>query len=307
MNENPEQLDTLVLAGGGYKGLSYVGVIRALDELGWLTRFRRLIGCSIGGVILFLLAIGYTHHELVDFVYHFDYADVNDFKIWRMPVEYGFDSGNRITQMLRLMMKRKLDRVDLTFRELMDITGFHLTVNAVCLNTHSVTYFNPDLTPEMSVPLAVRMSMSLPILFTPVAFQEQWYVDGGLLQNFPVTRGEPGHTLGFYFTNDVGITSIDGLESYLLGLWACIYRNANRLNIPEEGYRVIPLNIPGVSTIDVGLNRRSRRRLYLDGYHMTLQGLDSKESQQTPTIQSPMTNPQSSMTNPQSNDSDEDK
>ena len=272
--QNPRHLDTLVFAGGGYKGLSYVGVLRALDELGWLPRFRRLIGCSIGGVILFLLAIGYTHHELVDFVYHFDYADVNDFTIWRIPQEYGFDSGNRITQMLRLMMKRKIDRVDLTFQELLDITGFHLTVNAVCLDTHSVTYFNPELTPEMSVSLAVRMTMSLPILFTPVSFREHWYVDGGLLQNFPLTRGDPSHTLGFYFTNDVSTTLIDGLESYLLGLWTCIYRNANRLDIPTEGYQVIPLNISGVNTIEIGLDRRSRRRIYQEGYQMTLNGLN---------------------------------
>jgi NTE family protein len=43
-----------------------------------------------------------------------------------------------------------------------------------------------EKTPDMSVAKAIRASMSLPILYTPVKDGDSLLVDGGLLHNLPL-------------------------------------------------------------------------------------------------------------------------
>ena len=267
-------IDTLVFGGGGYKGLAYVGVLKALDQLGFLRNIRHLIGCSIGGVMMFLIAIGYTHQELEDFVYHFDYRDVNDLSIMRVLISYGVDTGDRIMKLLKIMMRRKLGVLDITFKELRDRTGYDLCLNAVCLNTHQLIYHNADKNPDMSVLTAVRMTFSLPILFTPVEYMGHLYVDGGLLQNFPISMGRPGHTIGVSFERDQPDHQINSIESYLMGLWTCVYRNANRLEVPL-GYQAVLLHLDGLCTLAIGIDQETRHLVYQQGYQQTLDGFST--------------------------------
>jgi predicted acylesterase/phospholipase RssA len=47
-------------------------------------------------------------------------------------------------------------------------------------------YFGVDTHPCMSVSLAMRISCSIPLIFTPVVFNGDYYVDAGLYSNFPL-------------------------------------------------------------------------------------------------------------------------
>ena len=48
----------------------------------------------------------------------------------------------------------------------------------------------------MSVLLAIRISMSLPFIFTPVFYNGCHYVDGALLRNFGIEFCDPQKTIG---------------------------------------------------------------------------------------------------------------
>ena len=52
----------LVLAGGGARGLSHIGVIKMIEEMG--IPVDVVAGTSMGGLIAGLYAMGYRHHEL---------------------------------------------------------------------------------------------------------------------------------------------------------------------------------------------------------------------------------------------------
>jgi len=268
-------LDTLILGGGGYKGLAYVGMLRALDELKLLRGFRKLVGCSIGGVVLFLHAIGYRHTELIDFVRNFDFGDVSELSVMNFPDRYGLESGDKIVKLLRIMLKRKMQCEDISFSELYDRTGLSLCLNTVCLNTRELIYLDKQNYPELSVIMAVRMTVSLPILFTPVQWKNKYYVDGGLLQNFPIRQGEPGRTLGVGFCRDNSEHNINGIESFLMGIWTCIYRNANRLEHPP-GYQIVMLDLSRIlGSVEFDISRETRHQMYLIGYQQTLKKMES--------------------------------
>ena len=56
----------LVLSGGGAKGLSHIGVIKALEENG--VPIDYICGTSIGAIIGGLYAIGYSPDEMVELI-----------------------------------------------------------------------------------------------------------------------------------------------------------------------------------------------------------------------------------------------
>ena len=57
-------IDTLLFGGGASNGISYMGTIRYLDQIGLLPRIKTFCGTSIGSLTAMCLALGYTSHEL---------------------------------------------------------------------------------------------------------------------------------------------------------------------------------------------------------------------------------------------------
>jgi predicted acylesterase/phospholipase RssA len=46
--------------------------------------------------------------------------------------------------------------------------------------------FNYNKTPDMSIVTAIRISISVPIIFTPVLYKNEYYIDGALTNTFPI-------------------------------------------------------------------------------------------------------------------------
>ena len=75
---------------------------------------------------------------------------------------------------------------DITFAQLQKITGKNFVVCVTNLTSRKFEYWGAFNYPNMSVITAVRASMGVPLIFTPVEWNNDWYVDGGLLNNFPI-------------------------------------------------------------------------------------------------------------------------
>jgi predicted acylesterase/phospholipase RssA len=81
--------------------------------------------------------------------------------------------------------------ITITLKELYDRTNtdFHIFTTSVrdmiSVDLNHITF------PELSVITAVSMSSSVPLLFTPVQFQDEYYMDGGVLKHCPVPEVDP--------------------------------------------------------------------------------------------------------------------
>jgi len=73
-----------------------------------------------------------------------------------------------------------------TFAEVTQRTGIGLSLIASDIGNHVMRVFSDRLTPRAKVADAVRMSMSIPIIFSPFMLQGCPIVDGGLLSNYPM-------------------------------------------------------------------------------------------------------------------------
>jgi predicted patatin/cPLA2 family phospholipase len=74
----------------------------------------------------------------------------------------------------------------------------------------------------MSVILAIRISSSVPIIFTPVLLESDYYIDGAFVNNFPIKYCNPQTTLGLFIKNSCSnkLTNVFDLVYGCMGILA---------------------------------------------------------------------------------------
>jgi NTE family protein len=275
--------DTLVFSGGGLRGFTYIGSLKALEEYDILKNIKTYAGSSIGALMAAVVAVGYTSGELHDFILHFDYKDVKDISLFNFIKNYGIDSGNRIQLFIRLLLKKKTEFDDLTFLELYEKTGRNLIITATCLNDRKLELLDYQKTPNLSIAKAIRMSISLPFVLQPVSHNDKMYIDGGLLNNFPIHIFDHNQKiLGIEISDNKKLGKqytipINNFEEYLHSIWGCIYTELFRIRSQidtTKNIQILTLVIDWMSPLQLTLNIDEKQQLYDMGYKKTKKFLD---------------------------------
>ncbi|MFP4046501.1 MAG: patatin-like phospholipase family protein [Bacteroidales bacterium] len=155
----------LVLSGGAARGFAHVGIIRALNEYGIYPDV--ISGVSAGAIAGVLYCDGYNHEEMLEII-----KDRSLFKYVGLTIpRNGLLSVDNLRTVLEDSLRAK------TFEELK--TPFYC--NATNLNKGISEYFNKG-----ELVSKVIASASIPVLFKPVMINGSTYVDGGVVDNFPV-------------------------------------------------------------------------------------------------------------------------
>ena len=241
-----KKIKNLVLSGGSIRGYAFIGAIKALTEFNILNNITTFCGTSIGGVISLILNLKYTYNELYAILIKLHIQDLQHIttdNILNFFYEYGIDSGDNIIRVIDILIKAKVGNPSITFKELYNITKKKLIVTSVCVNTQSIIYYNYEDTPDEPVSLSIRKTISVPFLFKPVKDKGLLYVDGGLINNFPINlfENEKDKTLGILLYDEVLETdnSINSFDKYFTVLLDCIFKDTIRNNLKQ--YHIIVL------------------------------------------------------------------
>ena len=155
----------LVLGAGSARGLAHIGVMQVLIENG--IPFDFLVGSSMGAVVAAIYACGgdmYMTGKLA--------SALNTSVLWDVGIpRMGFVSGKRIEHFLRLLTKGKC------FEDL----DMALAVVATDIENGEKIVIR-----EGPVHTAVRASISIPGVFTPVRYENRLLVDGAVAERLPV-------------------------------------------------------------------------------------------------------------------------
>lgn len=180
----------LVLAGGGANVVQFIGCLQYMEDVSMLVHARTFVGCSAGALMCFLLTLGLRAADIRRFLVdsfrgqHCHEVDLD--QVIEFPDTWGVDDGNRIVRAFRGALSAATGADDMTFLELAKFTGRDLVVCVSNLTTGVHEFMCIDNTPELSVLEALRMSISIPLIFTPVHRDGSIYVDGGLFNNLPL-------------------------------------------------------------------------------------------------------------------------
>ena len=187
----------LVLSGGGARGFAHIGVLKIIDSL--KIPIDYITGTSIGAIVGGLYAAGYPVDKIDSLAHVIDwptifsdeparqkrtYLEKWDDGRFQLPLAFANykiipPSGLIYGQKVSLLLSR------LTLEEL-DVVDFDsLRIPYRCISADLVTG-NEVVLERGSLSKAIRASMSVPSIFTPVAWGDSLLVDGGVLNNLPV-------------------------------------------------------------------------------------------------------------------------
>jgi predicted acylesterase/phospholipase RssA len=108
-------------------------------------------------------------------------------------------------------LKFKFNITDITFIELYNLTKKKLSIIGTNYTKIKEECFNHNNTPDMSVITALRISISIPIIFTPVKYNGDMYIDGCFKNGFPLDYCNKETTLGLCIQNINNNRSEDSL------------------------------------------------------------------------------------------------
>jgi NTE family protein len=155
----------LVLSGGAARGYAHLGVMKALNEEDIYPDI--IAGASAGAIAGALYADGHSPDEILEIL-----GKNNRLDFLKITVpKNGLLKMDGMIKVLQKALRAK------TFEEL----KIPLVVSVTNLNHAKVDYFDSG-----ELLWAVIASASIPVIFKPVEIDNNYYVDGGVMDNLPL-------------------------------------------------------------------------------------------------------------------------
>jgi NTE family protein len=300
----------LVLSGGAIKGIAYVGVLEYLHNNRYLNNVKNIACSSVGSIFATLYAIGYTIPEIKQITETMDFAQlmgtnkclVSD--IFHVATQYGENNGQHLIDTISDLIEKRTGNKNYTLEQLWKEKGINLVVTGTDINTEQTIYFWHITYPKMPLRLLVRISCSIPGIFSPVIFDGHYLVDGGLLDNTPVNafdgdspsdpraqlnmtpvnpytlaimlvgdidpKGTSSGDISSQSTPDKFTNNINNLSSYYGAILNSLLDNGVRKYIrPSYWLRTIPVHVPAYPVYHVKLSRSQINDMFTYGYEAT--------------------------------------
>lgn len=183
----------LVFSGGGPAGLINYGAVKYLaQEHVWsLENIESIYGCSIGAYIGIIISLGYEWTWLDDYFIKRPWEKVfslNAQSFWDAYEEKGLIGEKILLESLKPLLEAKDLSENCTLQELYAFNKIDIHIYTTNINSEHLT--KVDLShithPDLTVIKALCMSTSYPLAFKPVCIENDCFIDGGLLNNFPL-------------------------------------------------------------------------------------------------------------------------
>lgn len=227
----------IVLSGSGARFATLVGALQYTADHaipGLVTRVRSLVGSSGGAALCLFLALGYSLSFLETLSTRLLYHDLCTIDITRLLTGFGIDTGDKFERLLKALVKEKLGDPDATFADLMRNNPVDLRITGTNVTQRRLEVFAYDTTPDMPLWLALRISISLPLVFTAPVYKGDHYTDGGVLCFFPmdlvpadILRPEDRVLAVNLVYPDCKLTSLQDLPGFLTGIAASVLARIN--------------------------------------------------------------------------------
>ena len=253
-----------ILAGGGTRLPAHVGILQAIEEFD--VDFDHLVGVSGGSIISSLYASGLSLPEIKHIALNTDYNQFRGFSLIRLIRNGGLSSGDIFERWVDRLLEGK------TFEEL----DYNLHIVATDVAKGRPVIFDKERTPKVKVSLAVRFSMSIPLVFSFKRFGKHLMVDGSILSEDALHRdwakdGTPVlcfRLRGEYEYDEIKIKGLFPIVQYISLLIRTFMTTISREYINDAfWHNTVVVNTGLSSAVDFTMTTSQKEMLYSKGYN----------------------------------------
>ena len=189
----------LVISGGGPLGLRYLGALEHLEKKQFwqFEDIESIYGTSIGAIIGAFICLKYDWDTLNKYIVERPWNDA-----FKLTAKQIFDSyynkglfDKKITEIIfqPLLVAKDLT-LNVTLQEFYDFCKIDLHIFTFELNEFKTVELSHTTHPDMLLVDALTMSSSLPGIFIPTIKDNKCYIDGGVIDNYPLNYCLRDHT-----------------------------------------------------------------------------------------------------------------
>lgn len=247
----------IVLSGGGSRGLAHVGVLRALGERGIFPDC--VAGTSSGALVGALYAAGHDWDAMIDF-----FDTTSPFRLSKFA--------------LRKPGLLDTEKVVPDFLPFFPEDSFEALKRKLFVTATDLVAGRPEVFASGPLVRAIIASSSMPLVFTPTRVGDRLFIDGGVIDNFPVSP-----LLGLCDTIlGVHVSPLRHVESEALDNSLAIAQRALEIGMYYASKRhfhqcdlmIRPEGLAGYALFDV----KPRREIHDQGYRAAVERLPEIEA-----------------------------
>ena len=183
----------LVLSGGGAAGFTVYGALKYLNKKNFfnLSDIKSIYASSAGSIIAGLVMLSENWDMLDDYILKRPWdklININPTSLLNLWQKKGIFNEEMIKVILKPFLQAKEFDENITLKQLYEKTNIEIymyttNINSLELETVSLSYKSH---PDLEFYKAITMSSAFPLMFMPICDASNCYVDGGLLNNFPL-------------------------------------------------------------------------------------------------------------------------
>lgn len=191
----------LIISGGAIGGLIQYGALyKFLDKQ--FIKFDDIESAhcvSIGSLlsVIFMLQIekdlfdNYILNRPFDRMY-----EITPEIIFSLPLSNGcFDPCEKIGEFIKPFLTFSGLSLDTTLKEFYDMTKKDLYIYTCELNSMTLEILHHTTQPDLKLVSALSMSCAIPLLFKPISYENKYYIDGGIVNNYPLNIMIENHNI----------------------------------------------------------------------------------------------------------------
>ena len=269
--------DTIVLSGNSTNSVLTIGALQYFYDKKLLCNVKNYIGTSSGAMISLLLSIGYEPLELLTYICSEKlFNKIEKLNISKLIlIGNGMTSFTSIKNILEELILKKIGFIP-TFSELYtkyDKVFICVTYN---LSQEKKIYVSKDTHPNLSTLTGLHMSCNFPFIFDHFKYEDEYYLDGGIIDNFALELAEEigEKPLGIYITSKYNINPDNSMD--LLYKLFKIFINSDLVNKIERSKKSDLINLHGTDFFNFKQNNKYFINLFDTGYEKCKHDMKNK-------------------------------
>lgn len=287
----------LVLSGGGARGLTHIGIIKALEENGIPIDY--ITGTSMGAIIGGLYASGYSPDEMISIFTSREFpawvsGEIDEKYIYYFKAKtrdaswfgFQFDPDSLVLPSIIPTNIISPSQMDFAFLEIFsgaeavakyDFDSLFVPFRCVASD---IAETKPVVFCKGSLSKSIRASMTFPFFFKPIVIDDKLLFDGGMYNNFPadvmISEFSPDVIIGCKAASNYPPPSQNNVISQI----QTMLMNKTDFSMPAERSILISPDLPAIGLLDF-----SMVEVFIDsGYRETIRQIPNLKKLITRTI-----------------------
>ena len=183
----------LVISGGGPIMIQILGAIQHLEknQIVDMKNIESIYGTSAGAIVGVLICLKFDWETINDYIIKRPWQNVFPIKVKNIFDAYtkkGIFDIKTVEKCFKPLLDAKDIPMDINLEDFYKLSKIELHLFSFEINEYKIQDISYLTHPKLSLMTAVQMTCAIPILITPVCFDDKCYIDGGMACNYPLNH-----------------------------------------------------------------------------------------------------------------------